>query len=1013
MMYRTYTKKSKNTKDASNRGNWEFNFYQKVCIIGHEQSIKFSMRPENSFDPSNIHYYIANELSREEKIYEKKKAGDILSKTECIILDNYIKKKNETLANDLELIDKFGLNAKPVTKEGRTRLLLLTLQSQLLKNNSDLICNIFLRLSEDQFELTDKIESEFIKNITKMNTIVSNCDLINLQFTKLHDQMPPLNTKGFQKFDPWQINVIQNIDAGKSTIVSAPTSAGKSVLSGYATTKGKTMIVVPTDALAWQMASYIGGILNADIPIITQTYQTSPKRTLMVELINNSPAIVGTADTIIDYLPLISTKFDWIIFDEIHMIGKTEGKAMETIAKVYDTVPFLALSATIGNIGELHNWFASLNPDRPISNIICDKRFFNLQRYYYNPTENKLEMLHPLSLVNLEDFRNKSILMKTLQPTPPDIWALYNKIIEHYGIDAIGSLKHTIYFGINERIQLSKANQFFNDLIKFMVDNYNEIHINAIINSFKNPHLLEESVDLVKLAFLLKEEDKTPAIIFQKNTVACLRIIRQFAKIVNELEDTKYPKLRTSRLKEQSKAKRLDKQKDKKEKEVKMDSNKAMKEFLNFKIEIDTPISVSVQEPTREFTFNSELYFSEGIVDDWVLQLKKYFPNCGDEYHFIIKLLWRGVGIYAKGLPDPYLRLVQSLASKKQLAIVFSDMSLVFGVSMPFRTVVIYRDATIDDDLDGMLYHQMVGRAGRRGLDKKGNIIFAGYKWDRIEELSVCPIPNVVGTNTLNYVIPHANRIALSVSNGQQWDKTFLNCLNKEPNEDTLELSQSIVSNYENSWNFAISDDINQLHMMWILRSSSDDVNEPVIASFIIPYLKKGFEGLDPNNVNNQVLVAHFLSHFINKYQTDKSEYVLPQCPLFEQPSFLKIYDFLEELQLNSNTDNIDGRVWYSIKENKIIKCSVEKEADEIRNRVFEFGNKVKAIQHYCFHSKFTNLSKLLGKLLTRIWWIYHMSSPIMKPFNQYDENEYEVHSNSDSDDSDDKTSELEHMLTE
>ena len=50
-----------------------------------------------------------------------------------------------------------------------------------------------------------------------------------------------------------------------------------------------------------------------------------------------------------------------------------------------------------------------------------------------------------------------------------------------------------------------------------------------------------------------------------------------------------------------------------------------------------------------------------------------------------------------------------------------------------------------------------------------------------------------------------------------------------------------------------------------------------------------------------------------------------------------------------------------------------------------DFGEKVKNIQHYCFHSKHTSLSKLLGKLLTRIWWIYHLSSPIMKSINNYE----------------------------
>ena len=34
-------------------------------------------------------------------------------------------------------------------------------------------------------------------------------------------------------------------------------------------------------------------------------------------------------------------------------------------------------------------------------------------------------------------------------------------------------------------------------------------------------------------------------------------------------------------------------------------------------------------------------------------------------------------------------------------------------------------------------------------------------------------------------------------------------------------------------------------------------------------------------------------------------------------------------------------------------------------------------------------LSKIFGKLLTRIWWIYHTSSPIMNPFHNYNTEEF------------------------
>ena len=99
---------------------------------------------------------------------------------------------------------------------------------------------------------------------------------------------------------------------------------------------------------------------------------------------------------------------------------------------------------------------------------------------------------------------------------------------------------------------------------------------------------------------------------------------------------------------------------------------------------------------------------------------------------------------------------------------------------------------------------------------------------------------------------------------------------------------------------------------------------------------------------------------------------------------------------------NIDGRVWFSIKNNKLFKCATEKEADILHQRLMEFGNRVKAIQHFYFHNKITIISRLLGKLLTRIWWIYHTSSQLMIPINNFDEVEYKhMSDNSDADETD------------
>ena len=197
---------------------------------------------------------------------------------------------------------------------------------------------------------------------------------------------------------------------------------------------------------------------------------------------------------------------------------------------------------------------------------------------------------------------------------------------------------------------------------------------------------------------------------------------------------------------------------------------------------------VSLNEPHPEFILNKIQKIKESNIKDWSRQLSEFFKNEGDGYNYVIDLLWRGVGVYATGLPDPYLRLVQQLASQGELAVVISDKQLVFGVSMPFRSVVIYDD----DDLDPLWVKQMEGRAGRRGLDKEGCVIYAGFSWDRIKEISVSKIPDIENNDTRIYCLEHAKVL----SNNERWDNVRINNFNSNiSDEESIEHYEGISDN--------------------------------------------------------------------------------------------------------------------------------------------------------------------------------------------------------------------------
>ncbi len=998
------SKTTVNNKDGNydNRGNWEAAFFQRGKDQIDEQCVKTGC-PTGSFNPYDIPNLMNPKLSREEEYLSKRNNGEKLNKAENMIVDIYLEKQEKKVEQDLAKLELHGLNAKPETDEGRIRLLFKTIEYYLTKpsnNSNELIYYAYNKIKE--FKVSDELQKKYETLITKINNIVEDLDCLELQFNRFHSNMPPLNERGFVQLDPFQKEVIINIDNNNSIIVQAPTSAGKSILTGYLYTKKtglrdaiKAIVVVPTDPLAWQMASYIGKITDKDIPIITRTFQSDTTRDGLIKKIKITCILVGTPQYLVDILPLLSyIKFDWVVIDEIHMIGKESCKEMELIIKAYNDIPIMALSATIGNADMLKEWFIKVGHHN-INVIKCEKRYFNLQKFYYDNTNNEepLIRIHPLASVSIDDFKTGAILTKTLNPTPPDVWDLAMKL------DKIlpAELKIRKYFKQTDRITLDQSNEYFMKLLNWLVNNNikKKKNIEDIIKLYQLQNVNNNMVDLYNVAMDLKKNNKTPALIFQTDSHLCLELVRKFSKKIREEEEKAHPNLLEQRLKEQhrirNEAKRatqkmvvedkkgggkkavninLDKIGDKK-------MTKLMMTNANFEEVNEKPADVAIYEPHPDFILNNNQQFSQYMIDQWDKQLKAFFPHNSSEYHYMIDLLWRGVGVYCKGLPDSYLHIIQNLACGGKLGLVFSDDSLVFGVSMPFRTTVI----TPDENINSMMYHQMAGRAGRRGLDKEGNVVLIGYTPEKIIELTSSSIPNVNGCDTMFYGANYGKYIYNTDSKTNRWDnikKNFL--LDKISNETASEFYEGIDENILDAWNFAINDNISFKHMMWRFRQSDDCYR----IAFLLSFIRKIYKHSDAKIEKNQIEVSKFLSNYIEITETDNPNHKLE---LTEQAIKLNIKEHLETLGLEvvSEDKYIDNRVYESIRMNKLYDTENRKEKSHLRERLLNFGEKVRNIQHYFFHCEETNITKLLGKLLTRIWWIYHTSSPVMEPIDRYE----------------------------
>lgn len=76
--------------------------------------------------------------------------------------------------------------------------------------------------------------------------------------------------------------------------------------------------------------------------------------------------------------------------------------------------------------------------------------------------------------------------------------------------------------------------------------------------------------------------------------------------------------------------------------------------------------------------------------------------------------------------------MVERMFRSRTLKVVVSTSTLAVGIHMPCRTVVFPEYSQL---LDAMSFHQMAGRAGRRGFDEIGNVVFGDFDYPRIKQL--------------------------------------------------------------------------------------------------------------------------------------------------------------------------------------------------------------------------------------------------------------------------------------
>ncbi|KAI0985107.1 hypothetical protein GJ496_004905 [Pomphorhynchus laevis] len=181
--------------------------------------------------------------------------------------------------------------------------------------------------------------------------------------------------------DPFQKEAILCLDNNESVMVSAHTSAGKTVVAEYAIAmalkeKQRVIYTTPIKALSNQkyreLFSEFGdvGLMTGDV-----TINPTASCLIMTTEILRSMLYRGSE---------ITREVAWVIFDEIHYMRDEERGVIweETIILLQDTVHYVFLSATIPNARQFAEWIAFLHK-QPCHVVYTEYRPVPLHHYIF------------------------------------------------------------------------------------------------------------------------------------------------------------------------------------------------------------------------------------------------------------------------------------------------------------------------------------------------------------------------------------------------------------------------------------------------------------------------------------------------------------------------------------------------------------------------------------------------------------------------------------------------------
>jgi hypothetical protein len=199
------------------------------------------------------------------------------------------------------------------------------------------------------------------------------------------DATPPV-TRRFRGYtlNPFQLEALTAIEAGRSVLLSAPTGAGKTLVAEYAIeetlSKGRRAIyTAPIKALSNQKYRDFKARPEIEVGIMTGDVTIRPEAPLLImttEIFRNT----------IFEAPRDLDDVEYVVFDEIHYMDDLDRGTVweESIIFAPPHIRFICLSATVSNLTQFGEWIARARGTE-VQVIRHDHRPVPLKHYLFLP----------------------------------------------------------------------------------------------------------------------------------------------------------------------------------------------------------------------------------------------------------------------------------------------------------------------------------------------------------------------------------------------------------------------------------------------------------------------------------------------------------------------------------------------------------------------------------------------------------------------------------------------------